>query len=426
MVLMYSLSGPGHRHAASLEPFPNPPNTPLKEDAMRALTQLTSVLTALGASVLLTIGCGGSGSDHSTTTPATNGSMSVTLVDGPTTDYKAINLNIQSIQIHQSATPDETGWTTVASPNTTVNLLALQGGVVEALASNKIISLGTYQMMRLVLGSGNTITLADNSIVALTVPSGQQTGIKIPLNFTVQAGTTADVWIDFDGAHSIHVVGTGSGSYILRPVVHGFMQAATGSASGTLTGPANIPLPGAVAMAESIDVSGNVTILRSAITNATGAYSLNLLPIGQAFYVVSQPVVGSSIYGAQASGAITLTTSLPTATANLSFTLAAGSGGAGGTLTPTATASQSDTMYLLQTVPNGTAGTAMLVIDSVNAVVGTGSETYSFLLIPMGNYEVQGTRSTLNADGTTTVTRSTASASFAVAAAATTTQNLSF
>ena len=391
---------------------------------MRSFTHFTSVLAALGAAILLSLGCGSSAND-SPSNP-TKGSVSVTLVDGPTTDYKAINLNIQSVQIHQSNTADENGWVTVSSPNKTVDLLKLQGGVVEALASNQTIGVGTYQMMRLVLGDGNTLTLADGSIVPLKVPSGQQSGIKIPLNFTVQAGTTADVWIDFDGAHSIHIVGTGSGSYILRPVVHGFMQVATGSVSGTLTGPAGIPLAGAVVMAESVDASGNVTILRSAITSATGTYALNLLPINQAFYVVSQPVIGSAVYNAQASGAITLTTSSATATANLTFTLALGVGSVGGTLLPIATAAQSDIVYLLQSVSTGASGTAMLLVGSVNAVVGATSETYSLLLVPTGSYEAQGVRSTLNTDGTTTITRSTTSASFAVTPSATTNQNLSF
>lgn len=386
---------------------------------MRMSSRFISVLAPLGAALLLAIGCGGGG-DHAA---AATGSVSVTLVDGPTTDYQAINLHVQSVQIHQSATAGDSGWITLSSPNKTIDLLTLQGGVVEALAANQTVGVGSYQMLRLVLGSGNTLTLTDGTVVPLKVPSGQQSGIKIPLNFTVQAGTTADVWIDFDAAHSIHVVETGSDKYILRPVVQGFMQIATGSVSGILTGPAGIPLAGAVVMAESIDASGNVTILRTATTSLTGAYSLNLLPIGQPFYIVSQPVIGTAAYDAQASGAIILTTGSALATANLSFALALGTGSVGGTLMPTATASQSDTVYLMQSLSTGLSGTAMLVVDSVNSVVGT-SETYSLLLIPVGSYKVQGLRSTLNADGTTTVTRSMASASFAVTTGATTTQDI--
>jgi len=386
---------------------------------MRMSSRFISVLAPLGAALLLAIGCGGGG-DHAA---AATGSVSVTLVDGPTTDYQAINLHVQSVQIHQSATAGDSGWITLSSPNKTIDLLTLQGGVVEALAANQTVGVGSQQMLRLVLGSGNTLTLTDGTVVPLKVPSGQQSGIKIPLNFTVQAGTTADVWIDFDAAHSIHVVETGSDKYILRPVVQGFMQIATGSVSGILTGPAGIPLAGAVVMAESIDASGNVTILRTATTSLTGAYSLNLLPIGQPFYIVSQPVIGTAAYDAQASGAITLTTGSALATANLSFALALGTGSVGGTLMPTATASQSDTVYLMQSLSTGLSGTAMLVVDSVNSVVGT-SETYSLLLIPVGSYKVQGLRSTLNADGTTTVTRSMASASFAVTTGATTTQDI--
>lgn len=391
---------------------------------MRPFTAFASVLTALGAVVLLSLGCGGGGSGHATTPP--QGAMSVTLVDGPTTDYKAINLNIQSVQIHQSATADENGWVTVASPNKTMDLLKLQGGVVEALASNQTLGVGTYQMLRLVLGTGNTLILADGTSVPLTVPSGMQSGIKIPLTFTVQAGTTADVWIDFDGAHSIQVVGMGSGGYMLRPVVHGFMQVATGSVSGILTGPGGLPLAGAEVMVQSVNTAGDVTLLRTAITSVTGTYTLNLLPIGQAFYVVSQPVVGSAVYSAQASGAITLSTSQATTTANLTFTLALGVGGAGGTLSPIATATQSDTVYLMQSVPTGLSGTANLMVASANAVVGISTETYAFLAVPVGSYQIQALRSTLNADGTTTLTRSPHSAAFSVSNGATTTQGLSF
>jgi hypothetical protein len=393
---------------------------------MRLFTPITSVLATLAAAALLFTGCGGR--DHGSTSAdgSANGSVSVTLVDGPTTAYKAINLNVQSVQIHQSGTSDDSGWITVASPNKTIDLLTLQGGVVEALASNHTIGVGTYQMLRLVLGSGNTLILADGTSVPLTVPSGMQSGIKIPLTFTVQAGTTADVWIDFDGAHSIHVVETGSASYILRPVVHGFMQVATGSVSGTLTGPAGLPLAGAEVMAQSIDAAGEVTLLRTAITSATGTYTLNLLPINQTFYVVSQPMVGTAVYSAQASGAIILTTSQATATANLSFTLALGVGGVGGTLSPIAATTQSDTVYLLQPLPTGLSGTANLMVASANTAVGTASETYAFLTVPVGSYQVQALRSTLNTDGTTTLTRSVHSATFAVTSGATTTQNLSF
>jgi hypothetical protein len=386
---------------------------------MRNPIHLIPVVTALGATMLLSFGCGG-GSNNDTA----KGTVSVTLVDGPTTAYKAINLNIQSVQIHQSATAGESGWITVSSPNKTMDLLALQGGVVQALGSNQTIGVGSYQMLRLVLGSGNTLTLNDGTIVPLTVPSGQQTGIKIPLNFTVQAGTTADVWIDFDGAHSIQMMSTGSGSYMLRPVVHGYMQVATGSVSGTLAGPAGIPLASAVVMAESVDAAGNVTILRTTTSSATGTYALNLLPISQPFYIVSQPVVGTAIYDAQASSAVTLTTTSALATANLTFTLALGTGSVSGTLLPMATATQGDTVYLLQSVPTGLAGTAVLVVNSANAIVGMTSETYGLLLVPTGNYQAQGLRSTLNADGTTTDSRSLATVSFAVTAGATTTQDI--
>ncbi|HJU84622.1 MAG TPA: DUF4382 domain-containing protein, partial [Holophagaceae bacterium] len=293
----------------------------------------------IAASALgLFLGCGSSGSGGG------SGSMNVHLVDGPINGYTAINLNIQKLEING---PD--GWVTLSTPNKTVNLLSLTGGVSETLAAGVSLPVGHYGQMRLVLGSGNTVTLSDGSTVDLTTPSGMQSGIKLVVSFDVQAGTTEDVFIDFDAAHSIQVVQTGaSNKYILRPTLWAFDQVVTGSISGTLTDSVSgSALAGATVYAETLDGSGNPAIARTVVTDASGHYTLDLLPVGGTYFVVSQPLVGGAAYDAQASQGFSITSGGAVFTFNGAFTAATATGGVGGSFATAASTDQSDTVDLI-------------------------------------------------------------------------------
>lgn len=389
--------------------------------------RLASLRWTFGLLTVLILGC--SGGSGNSVAPGTPTAINVTLVDGPAPDFKEVNLSIKALEIHASATPGESGWITLATPNKTVDLLKLRDGVVETLAAGKSLDPGRYQMLRLILAAaGNTIKLADGSSAVLEIPSGQQSGLKLPLSFTVAPGTTADVWIDFDGARSIHLIATGGPipRYILRPVVQAVEKVATGSVTGTLKSGATL-LANAQVLAETLDANGNVTILRSATTNASGAYALGLLPLNQSFYLVAQPEIGTMVYQAQASGAMTLSAGQPTAVWNGTgdFVAATAVGGATGTLLPTAAANQGDVVHLLASLPTGLSGTLTLAIATANGVVA-GGETYAFARVPAGSYRVQGLRTTLNADGSTTLARTAQSPLFSINNGATTPQNLTF
>ncbi|GLH70765.1 hypothetical protein GETHPA_22980 [Geothrix rubra] len=374
------------------------------------------ITTAAGLGLALLVACGGSSSSSST------GAMNVHLVDGPISGYQQVNVNIQSVEIGSGS-----GWITLGTPNKTINLLNLTGGVSETLASGATLPAGHYSQMRLILGSGNSVMLADGTTQPLTVPSGMQTGIKLIVSFDVAAGTTADVWIDFDAAHSIQVVQAGaSGQYLLRPTIRAFDKTVTGSIHGTLTdGATAAGLPGAMVYAETLDGSGHAAVVRSTVTDATGAYTLDLLPVGATYYVVSQPVVGTTpkAYDAKASDAFALSGTSPVFTYNAAFAGDAATGTISGGVTPVATSAQSDAVNLLQSLATPTSGTFTFIVGSGLVTVGTSTETYAFSNVPAGAYSVQAVRSTLNPDGTTTVSLSTVQ-SAAVTAGATTTVNL--
>ncbi|BDU77214.1 DUF4382 domain-containing protein [Mesoterricola sediminis] len=330
---------------------------------------------------------------------SSSGTLSVHMVDGPTSAYKSVLLDVTSIEISK----DGGSWTTLGTwTGGPIDLLTLTGGISQTLAQGVTLSSGVYGQMRLHLGTNNSVVLQDGSSHALTVPSGLQTGLKLVGNFNVQAGTTADIWIDFDAAHSIQVVGAGnSGKYMLRPVVFCYDKAVTGSVSGTLTDAAdNSALAGVTVYAETLDNAGNASVVRSTVTDASGKYTLDLLPVGGTYFVVTMPATATKVYSPKASAATPITVAAPVATYSAAFTASLVSGTAGGTVTPLATTDQSDAAYLLATFASG-GSTANFIVRRDVAAVGA-TETFNFGTVPAAAYFVTGVRATTASDGTVT------------------------
>ena len=376
----------------------------------------------------------------SSSTSTTTARMNVRLVDAPTTDYKQVNVDVQTVQILNG-----TDWITLGSPNKVVDLLSLTNGVYETLVDGATLPAGQYGQMRLILGSRNTVVLPDDTVKDLTVPSGQQSGIKMTVNFDVKEGTTADVFIDFDAHRSIFVHQAGaSGKYILRPTVRAYDKLVTGSISGTLLGTGNAALAGVTVTAQTSG-TGGPSVARSTFTDANGHYVLDLLPMKDAggaditYYGVSQPVIrdgsgnATASYVAQASPGIVLTQTAPTATWNATFATAAATGTIAGSITPVATEAQGDTVEILQDLATGSGSTTLLVRSVAAAVTGTpATETYAVDALPTAadpaatTYGVVGIRRTVDTSGNETFSTSNPIAPVAVPAGGTATANLTF
>jgi hypothetical protein len=353
---------------------------------------LAAMLLAMAA------GCGSPGSGSGSGT----GILNVHLVDGPG-DFSQINLHVVQVSIHS----DSDGWVILGTNDQTVDLLTLTGGVSATLAAGATVPAGHYTQMRLLLGSGNTVVLADGSVHDLKVPSGLQSGVKLIVNFDVAAGTTRDVFIDFDAHRSIFLHAAGaSGQYILRPVIRAFDALATGSISGVLTGSvgegSEEPLVGALVTAQVLSAGGVASIVRSATSGAGGQYTLDLLPVGFSYYVVGQPVVGATAYMAKSSGPILIDEATPIATYDALFDVAAETGGVGGTISPTATLADADTVDARQVLDAGGTPQSLIVRTAVGAVSGL-TESYLIENLPAGAYSLSDTRRTLDAAGNETV-----------------------
>src|SRR5688572_32478261 len=181
------------------------------------------LVAACGAAAIALAACGGGGGDAGGGT----GTLRMALTDAPACGYDAVNVTIERVRVHQSSSAGEndTGWSDlVVTPQQRVNLLALTNGVLEELGQMPLPA-GRYTQMRLVLAANGNNTPFANSVVpsggnevALTTPSGQQSGLKLNVGIDVGANQIADVVLDFDACKSIVPRGN-SGQYNLKPVI---------------------------------------------------------------------------------------------------------------------------------------------------------------------------------------------------------------
>ncbi|HQN17061.1 MAG TPA: DUF4382 domain-containing protein, partial [Bacteroidales bacterium] len=105
---------------------------------------------------------------------------------------------------------DTAGWITVINETQSVDLLQFVN--VSKVLGEKTLDAGTYTQIRLKIDSG-TITV-DGTDHTLTVPSGV---LKLNRGFVLVPNETRMLTLDFNVENS--VVRTGSGKYLLKPVI---------------------------------------------------------------------------------------------------------------------------------------------------------------------------------------------------------------
>lgn len=346
--------------------------------------QLSGLRSAALSAVLLAAasGCGSSSGSGTSTSK-----ISVHLMDAPG-DYQEVNVDVQEIQVNGPQ-----GWVSLGVVDRVVNLLSLTNGVTTTLVDGFGIEAGHYTQLRLILGDRNTVLLkGETTPQPLKVPSGMQTGIKLNVNFDVEPGTTKDVFIDFNANRSVFVHQAGmSGQFILRPVVFCFAEVVTGSIDGTVTDTATgQPVVGAEVSAQQVGTDGLPVVVRSTTSDATGHYVLSHLWVGQSYYVVTQPVIGTKVYGAFASPAIALSTGTPLATQDIGLTATTQVGGISGNVTPVAATGVFDEVVLLQTFHLG-GSDVKLQLQSVGTTFSTATpvvESYALSNVPAGTYSL--------------------------------------
>lgn len=158
-----------------------------------------------------------------------NSRLVIRLTDSPG-DYDAVNVDVQSIEVHRSTGNQESGWITLSGVNAAVyNLLDLTNGIDVVLADTEFPT-GKLSQMRLVLGDNNTVDI-DGEVHHLETPSALQSGLKLQINETLEEGITYQFLLDFDAAKSVVKAGT-SGKFNLKPVIKVRTEATSGAIKG--------------------------------------------------------------------------------------------------------------------------------------------------------------------------------------------------
>lgn len=172
------------------------------------------VIAVIGAIVTL-------GACSSNATGPGTGTLAMQLTDKPfsTDSVQSVNVFVVRVDGRQAdadsaaatqGTPADSasmgGWTTLASPNQSVNLMAFQNGLTLPLGQASLAA-GSYSGFRLVIDPAqSSVTLTNGEILTgtsnpgVSFPSGSTSGIKIVLTqpVTISAGGTTTMVIDFN------------------------------------------------------------------------------------------------------------------------------------------------------------------------------------------------------------------------------------
>src|SRR5215472_11921786 len=269
--------------------------------------------------VLSFAACGGSTSQSSLSNKNSNSmpaTLNISVSDphtcaGPSGPFNHIYVTVTDVEIHasSSAGPNDPGWVDL-TPNLKnnpqqIDLLAQANNqcFLASLGSTTELQPGSYQQIRIFLAANsmsvpsnqcgaaaNCVMLSANpgTPLPLNLSNESQTGIKIPSGqiaggqFTIAAGQTKDLNIDFDACASL--VSQGNGQYRLKPVLHAGEVALTstsinGTVIDSVTGHA-INGGATVVALEQKDSGGVDRVVMETVTDASGNFVFCPVPAG--------------------------------------------------------------------------------------------------------------------------------------------------
>jgi hypothetical protein len=261
---------------------------------LKKIRKIVPEILAAATTATLLAACGGGGGGGTATpipgapaipvtpgTPSTpgippgsdgSGTLRIALTDAPACGFDEVNVTVERVRVHKSMSAGEGdgGWTDmVLNPVRKVDLLSLQNGILVDLGQATLPA-GQYTQMRLMLSPNGSSAPANYVVptnggmmpVAMDTPSAQQSGLKLIHGFTIEAGKTTALVLDFDACKSI--VKRGNGSFGLKPVIHVMPMTLTAIAGYVQTG-----LTGVTVSAQKDGV-----VMKATLPNASGQFVL--------------------------------------------------------------------------------------------------------------------------------------------------------
>ncbi|HET8708471.1 MAG TPA: DUF4382 domain-containing protein, partial [Pseudomonadales bacterium] len=230
-----------------------------------------AILATLIASL---VGCGGGGGGSSSPS-SSDGSISFQVTDGPGSDFDHVWVTIKAIAIHadDNAAKSDSNWYTSTLPSpVTIDLAQLNNGALSSVLSTISLPAGTYRQIRFYLaGADESLTdsalaikdtetpaqaLQWNDQVEYTDSSGNilespleiaypSQGIQFNGTFTVTAGNTLKLAVDFDLDHDVVPFNHGAvNGFTLRPNLRYFDLAQAGAIVGQVDPASLCPVDG--------------------------------------------------------------------------------------------------------------------------------------------------------------------------------------
>ncbi|HKY96723.1 MAG TPA: DUF4382 domain-containing protein [Gemmatimonadaceae bacterium] len=254
-----------------------------------------------------------------------SGKVNVLLTDAPfpLSEVKSVNIFVTRIDAKladtdsaEAADTDNSGWTTLVSPNQSINLLTLTNGQTSNLGVATI-PVGTYKSFRMIIDADQSnITLNDDTKPEIKWPSAGKNGIKIMLDepFDVIDGTTT-LLVDFDVGRSFVMRGNSisQNGLLFKPVIHATTQQNTGTITGSVradnasgAGIAGATVEVLKAGTPLNDTQSN-SVVRTGVTDASGNFTLAFVPAGT-YAVRATPTVASGYKPALLTGGAVVTT----------------------------------------------------------------------------------------------------------------------
>ncbi len=198
-------------------------------------------------------------STSSTTTSSYPYAVSMTDAPGP---YNAVYIDLLGVEV----TGNDGNPVTLNVHPGIYNLLNFSNGM-DTLIATGTLGVATVQQIRLILGPNNTVVV-DSVSHPLSTPSAEQSGLKLQVHQTLQAGILYSVVLDFDANQSI--VNTGNGTYKLKPVIRTIEKAFSGAINGKIS-PMGI---------SAVVTATKDSISYSACVNSSGDFILAGIPSG--------------------------------------------------------------------------------------------------------------------------------------------------
>ena len=219
--------------------------------------------------------------DNEATEPSQeSGYLIVHLTDAPAI-FDAVNITFSEISAHI-----DSDWVTIKlKSDSTVNLLDWTNGRSMILGQDEIPA-GHYTQVRLIIESAEIVI--QNQTFPLVVPSGAQTGLKLGFHFTVDPGSAYELVLDFDVNKSIITTGPKKSpkGYKLKPHIRVISKAVSGSISGTVTNPGDVPTAYAILGAD--------TTTATTVDTLSGYFMLSFLP-EDSYAVAIEDTTGKSV-----------------------------------------------------------------------------------------------------------------------------------